>query len=93
MSTILFRNANLVLDFATLQTDFDVLVREKHIDAVSRDPIESSDATVVDVRGMTLMPGLIDAHAHITGLTLSPRNIAFSSAEIAVACANYLKSS
>src|SRR5437588_110496 len=93
MSTILFRNANLVLDSATLQTDFDVLVREKYIDAVSRDPIGSSDATVVDVRGMTLMPGLIDAHAHITGLTLSPRNIAFSSAEIAVACANYLKSS
>jgi imidazolonepropionase-like amidohydrolase len=94
MSIILFRNANLVRDSsATLQTGYDVLVRGKYIDAVSQGPIESSDATVVDVRGMTLMPGLIDAHAHITGLTLSPRNIAFSSAEIAVACANYLKSS
>ena len=94
MSTILFRNANLLLDLpVTPQTDYDVLVKGKHIDAVSPSPIKSSDATIIDVHGMTLMPGLIDAHAHITGLTLSPRNIAFSSAEIAVACANYLKNS
>jgi imidazolonepropionase-like amidohydrolase len=94
MSAILFRNANLVLDgFTKLQTDFDVLVRGNHIDTVSSIPIESVDATVIDVFGKTLMPGLIDAHAHVTGLTLSPRNISYSASEITLACADYLKSS
>jgi imidazolonepropionase-like amidohydrolase len=94
MSAILFRNANLVLDgFTKLQTDFDVLVRGNHIDTVSAIPIESADATVIDVFGKTLMPGLIDAHAHVTGLTLSPRNISYPASEITLACADYLKSS
>jgi imidazolonepropionase-like amidohydrolase len=94
MSAILFRNANLVLDgFTKLQSDFDVLVRGNHIDTVSSTPIESADATVIDVFGKTLMPGLIDAHAHVTGLTLSPRNISYSASEITLACADYLKSS
>ena len=39
------------------------------------------------------MPGLIDAHAHITGLSLSPRNTVYPAAEIAVAAADYLRSS
>ena len=37
------------------------------------------------------MPGLIDAHCHITGLSLSPKNIAYSAAEIAMGAASYLK--
>jgi imidazolonepropionase-like amidohydrolase len=94
MSATLFRNASLVLDgFTKLQTDFNVLVRGNYIDTVSSIPIECADATVIDVFGKTLMPGLIDAHAHVTGLTLSPRNISYSASEITLACADYLKSS
>jgi imidazolonepropionase-like amidohydrolase len=94
MSATLFRNANLVLDgFTKLQTDFNVLVRGNYIDTVSPTPIECADATAIDVFGKTLMPGLIDAHAHVTGLTLSPRNISYSASEITLACADYLKSS
>src|SRR5258707_14805008 len=94
MSAILFRNANLVLDgFTKLQSDFDVLVRGNHIDTVSSTPIESADATVIDIFGKTLMPGLIDAHAHVTGLTLSPRNISYSAAEVTLAASNYLRNS
>ena len=94
MSAILFRNANLVLDgFTKLQTDFDILVRGNYIDTVSSIPIKSADATVIDVFGKTLMPGLIDAHAHVTGLTLSPRNISYSASEITLACTDYLKRS
>src|SRR6516225_1405703 len=48
---------------------------------------------VIDVAGKTLMPGLIDAHAHITGLNLSPRNISYPPSEIALACSNYLRNS
>jgi len=94
MANILFRNANLVLDgFTSLQTGFDVLVRGNHIEAVSSTPIKSADAMIIDVLGKTLMPGLIDAHAHVTGLTLSPRNIAYSASEIALACSSYLRNS
>src|SRR6516162_2468154 len=94
MSDVLFKNANLVLDGSPkLQTGFDVLVRGNCIDRVSPTPIGPSDATVIDLAGKTLMPGLIDAHAHVTGLTLSPRNISYSASEITLACANYLKNS
>jgi imidazolonepropionase-like amidohydrolase len=94
MSVTLFRNANLVLDgFTKLEANFNVLVRGNYIDTVSPIPIECADAAAIDVFGKTLMPGLIDAHAHVTGLTLSPRNISYSASEITLACANYLKSS
>src|SRR5215471_5264310 len=94
MSSTLFKNTNLVLDgFASLQTAFDVLVKDKYIYSVSPQPIDPADATVIDITGKTLMPGLIDAHAHITGLTLSPKNIAYPEAEIVLACASYLRNS
>jgi imidazolonepropionase-like amidohydrolase len=92
MPQTLFTKANLVLDgFTALQTSFSVLVKDGLIASVSATPIGRGDATVVDVGGRTLMPGLIDAHAHITGLSLTPKNIAYPAAEIAIASANYLR--
>jgi imidazolonepropionase-like amidohydrolase len=94
MSNILFKNAYLVLEgLTTLQTGFDVLVKGNYIGSVSSTPIEPADATVIDVFGKTLMPGLIDAHAHVTGLTLSPKNISYSVSEITLACSSYLRNS
>jgi imidazolonepropionase-like amidohydrolase len=92
MTQTLFTNANLILDgFTELQPSFNVLVRDKRIVSVSAQPISAPEATVIDVGGRTLMPGLIDAHAHITGLSLTPKNIAYPAAEIAIASANYLR--
>jgi imidazolonepropionase-like amidohydrolase len=92
MPQTLFTNANLVRDgFAVLQPSFSVLVKDGFIASVSATPIERGDATVIDVSGRTLMPGLIDAHAHIVGLSLTPKNIAYPAAEIAIASANYLR--
>ncbi len=94
MSNFLFKNANLVLDgFAELQPSFDVLVEDNSISAVSSTPVNFRDATVIDVGGRTLMPGLIDAHAHITGLSLSPKNVAYPQANIAIAAVHYLRNS
>jgi len=93
----LFINANLLLDgFAELQKSFQVMVHGNRILSVSKTPLDhhdAPDAKVIDVAGRTLMPGLIDAHAHITGLSLSPKNIAYPAAEIALAAANYLRCS
>lgn len=94
MSKTLFRNASLVLDgFSKLQKSFDVLVINNYIDSVSSTPIEQQDAAVIDLAGRTLMPGLIDAHAHITGLSLSPKNINYPTSDIVLASSNYLRNS
>ncbi|MFO8947814.1 amidohydrolase family protein [Legionella pneumophila serogroup 1] len=64
------------------------------ISQVSQTPLQPFEGMrIIDVKGKTLMPGLIDAHAHITGLTLSPKNIFYSEAEIFLAAATYLKNS
>jgi imidazolonepropionase-like amidohydrolase len=67
----LFRNAHL-LDAASgeLRGGHDVLVEDERIVEVSGGPIEPRDADVVDLRGRTLMPGLIDAHVHATITTM-----------------------
>ena len=94
MSKTLFTKANLVLDgFEQLQSSFDVLVNGNRIEAVSPTRLSPTSATVVDVGGKTLMPGLIDAHAHITGLSLSPRNVAYAPSQINLAAASYLRNS
>jgi len=91
---ILLTNANLVLDgFAELQPSFNVLVKDNYIHSVSSTPINCRDATVIDVGGKTLMPGLIDAHAHITGLSLSPKNVSYPASNITMAAVNYLRHS
>jgi imidazolonepropionase-like amidohydrolase len=90
---MLFKNANLILDGHTgLQRSYDVLVKDDRIVVVSRTPLKVDDVKVIDVAGKTLMPGLIDAHAHITGLSLSPRNTSYPASEITLAAANYLHS-
>ena len=90
----LLKNTNLVLDgYTELQSSYEVLVKGDRIVAVSQTPINDDAAKIIDVGGRTLMPGLIDAHAHITGLSLSPRNTSYPAWEIAVAAANYLHSS
>src|SRR5262245_1589760 len=94
MPGFLFKNANVVLDgHVSLQPSLNVLVEHDRIAAVTRDPIDPPDATVIDVSGKTLMPGLIDAHAHITGLSLSPKNLADPAADLVLAAATYLRNS
>ena len=94
MQKTLFTNANLLVDgLAGLREGTDVLVNGNRIEAVSTTRSNPSDAVIIDVAGKTLMPGLIDAHAHITGLSLSPKNIGYSPSEITTAAANYLRNS
>ena len=90
----LITNANLVLDgFPDLQTSFEVLIEGNRIASVSKTPLAREGARVIDVGGRTLMPGLIDAHAHITGLSLSPKNSKYPAQQIAEVSAHYLKAS
>src|SRR5262245_52447718 len=66
MSLILFKNAKLLDPTkADLQDGVAVLVESPRIREVSPRPIRAAGATVVDVGGRTLMPGLIDCHVHV----------------------------
>jgi imidazolonepropionase-like amidohydrolase len=92
MPDTLFTNARLIREgSAEPPASSDVLVKGGYIHEVTPRRLDRGDAIVIDVGGRTLMPGLIDAHCHITGLSLSPKNIAYPASEIAMAAASYLK--
>src|SRR5256886_6162875 len=66
MAQILFKNANLLDPQAeSLQGGISVLVEGDSIREVSAKPIQASNADVIDCKGRTLMPGLIDSHVHV----------------------------
>ena len=66
MTLFLFENA-AILDGQSreLRLDQHVLVEDNRIVEVSDKPIRSKTSQNIDVKGMTLMPGLIDAHVHV----------------------------
>ena len=62
---ILFQNCRLFDGLGdALREDCHVLVEGARIKEVADRPIKVSDAEVIDLKGRTLMPGLIDAHFH-----------------------------
>jgi imidazolonepropionase-like amidohydrolase len=67
MGQVLFTNANLLDPHAdALQGGVSVLVEDDLVREVSSKAIKAPKATVLDCRGRTLMPGLIDSHVHVT---------------------------
>lgn len=65
---VLFSNVN-IFDGKTnkLQKDMHVLVTGNKISEISSEPlavIQSTNMKMIDGKGMTLMPGLIDSHTH-----------------------------
>lgn len=65
MASLLFRNGKVFDGLGDESVDgLEVLVENERIKEVSETAIKSSSARVVDLRGRTLLPGLIDAHFH-----------------------------
>ena len=66
MTSYLFTNGHFLEPGATeLRGGMEVLVEGDRVREVSDRPIASASATRVDLRGRTIMPGLVDAHVHI----------------------------
>ncbi|MGE0766810.1 MAG: amidohydrolase family protein [Hyphomicrobiaceae bacterium] len=67
MTQILFRNFELLdPEQDELRGGHELLVEGGQIKEVSPKPIKAPEATVIDCGRRTLMPGLIDAHVHVT---------------------------
>lgn len=67
---ILFRNVALMdATQSEIRPDHEVLIEGEFIREVSSSPLKSSAAEVIDLKGRTLMPGLIDAHVHAIAVT------------------------
>ncbi len=65
MALIRFTNCALIDGIHAERRDgMEVLVEDDRIKEVSNKPIKAAKADVYNVRGRTLMPGLIDAHMH-----------------------------
>lgn len=68
----------LLLSHATLvdatapepRADLDVLIEGNRIKDIDRRIKAGGTTTVIDLKGLTLMPGLIDAHVHVCAPTL-----------------------
>ena len=69
-ATTLICNGSLIDGTGAPPRDADVLIRGARIDAVGPDLLaslpEADGVHVVDAAGCTVLPGLIDAHRHIT---------------------------
>lgn len=72
MDSLLFRNAALLDPLETELLDArDVLVEDGLVKEVSDRPIRAEGARVIDLKGRTLMPGLIDLHVHVIAVELN----------------------
>lgn len=70
MARYLFRNAQILdAERGNYLADGSVLVEGDRIVEVGGADLQVSEAQSFDLRGMTLMPGLIDAHVHVTAVT------------------------
>ena len=76
MAQVLFKNATLLDPHAdALEGGVSVLVEGDTIREVAARPIKAPKADVVDCKGRTLMPGLIDCHVHAMLSEVNIRNL------------------
>lgn len=68
METVLFRQVNVIDGSGAPPFLSDVLIRGSRIEAVGHHLQSPEGAIVINAEGSTLMPGLIESHAHITFL-------------------------
>lgn len=77
MTAIVFRNAKLLDGVSPdYRPGVDLLVEGDRIREISDRRIKASGARVIDIAGRVLMPGLIDAHVHVIGVTTDLRGLA-----------------
>ncbi len=64
MASLLVKGGRLLDPGAGLDGRLDVLIRDGRVEAIGRD-LSAADAKVLDVKGLVVVPGLIDVHLHL----------------------------
>lgn len=64
--TITIRASHVLDGVGGTLTNVDITVREGKIVAISKSPTQAPPGRLIDLRGKTVLPGLIDAHSHLT---------------------------
>jgi len=59
-----------------LESASNVLIEDGMISRISSDDLAHPDAEVIDARGMTLMPGMIDCHVHVVASSFNLGRVA-----------------
>jgi imidazolonepropionase-like amidohydrolase len=74
MQTTIFENC-AILDVTSgdFEPGRNMMIRDGRIREISSARLDAPDAIRIDVRGRTLMPGLCDAHVHVTQLATDTR--------------------
>jgi imidazolonepropionase-like amidohydrolase len=92
MTSYLFENCSLVdANSRDARQGFSVLVEANLIKEVSANKIHAPGAKVYDLNGKTLMPGLIDAHVHVTAAIIDLANEKIPDSEISVQAARFME--
>jgi imidazolonepropionase-like amidohydrolase len=73
MTRTLFKNCRVWDGSGVAAYPADVLVEDERIRTVAteRGQLEATGANVIDAKGMTLMPGLVEGHSHITFINVT----------------------
>jgi Amidohydrolase family len=70
MTSLLVRHARVLdVEAGTYREDYDVLAVDGRVADVGRDLATPEDVAVLDAGGATVVPGLGDAHVHVTAAT------------------------
>jgi dihydroorotase len=64
MTSLLLKGGRLLDPGAGRDGRLDVLIRDGRVESIARD-LPAADASVLDVEGLLIVPGLIDVHLHL----------------------------
>ena len=68
VNSIVLQNASIIDGSGSMPYSGHLVIKENRIDSILKEEVFShlKEARVIDLKGKTLMPGLIDAHCHIS---------------------------
>ncbi len=80
------RNVNLFDSAAgEFRARTTIVIEHDRISAVTQEPIQVDDATPIDAQGRVVLPGLIDAHVHVTATSHDLMGLAMQAVSLTVA--------
>lgn len=75
----------------TPRSNMNVLINHGIIETISSGAIAADDAQIINTHGQTLIPGLIDAHVHVTAAQFDLANDAIPTSEVSIQAAKFLE--